>query len=136
MIIYYSAMQGETDARLLQAVETVVSAGEIKICRSVDALSGMLRQPGSRVAIAILLAANKRELLEILFLRDLLAEMKIILILPDSQPEILAKGHLLRPRFLCDQTGNFQEVAAVFNRMIHHPDIHQAAPRTVRKRNV
>ena len=128
MIIYYSAKRGATDGLLLQSLETVIPSGEMKICRSVDQLSGTLHQPGSRLAIVILLTLSRRELLDILFLRDLLGEMKIILILPDSHPETLMKGHLLRPRFLCDQTGNFQEVAAVLDRLIHHPDIRQPAP--------
>jgi hypothetical protein len=72
------------------------------------------------VEIAILLTSGIKEILDILSLRDLLWDMKIILILPDGGPDTVAKGHLLRPRFTSDCHGNFQEVAAVLKRMMEN----------------
>jgi len=120
MVMIYSAKHGEVGARLLQTVETVVPKKHITLCRTVDALSTALRQPLICAEIAILLTSGRKELLDILFLRDLLWDMKIILILPDSVPDTVAKGHLLRPRFMSDCPSNFQEVAAVLKRMMEN----------------
>jgi hypothetical protein len=70
------------------------------------------------LTVAILLASSKEELLDLLSLRDLLWDIKLILILPDSTPGSIAQGHLLRPRFLSDCGSDFVDVAAVLNLMI------------------
>jgi hypothetical protein len=48
--------------------------------------------------------------------------MKTIVILPDSNPDTVAKGHILRPRFLSYCDGDFQDVAAVLSRMIENSE--------------
>jgi hypothetical protein len=120
MVIIYSAKHGEEDERLLQTVVTVVLEKDITICRTVDALSRALRRPWSCAEIVILLTSGTKEILDILSVKDLLWDMKIILILPDSSPDTVAKGHLLRPRFMSDCQGNFQDVAAVLKRMMEN----------------
>jgi len=120
MVILYSTKHGEVRERLLQTVETVVPEKDITLCRTTDALSNALRRPWNCVEIAILLTSGIKEILDILSLRDLLWDMKIILILPDSGPDTVAKGHLLRPRFMSDCHSNFQEVAAVLKRMMEN----------------
>ena len=120
MLIIYSAKNGEEGEKLLQTIETVVPEKEITICRTIDALSRALRQPWSCAEIAILLTSGIKEILDILSLHDFLWDMKIILILPDSGPDTIAKGHLLRPRFMSDCHSNFQEVAAVLKRMMEN----------------
>jgi hypothetical protein len=118
MVILFSTSQRKSGERLQRIVEAVVSEKNVKIYRTIDALSGGLRQPRNDVSVALLLASSKIDLHELISLRDLLWDIKIILILPDSDPETIAKGHILRPRFLSDCDSNFQDVAAVLSRMI------------------
>ena len=68
--------------------------------------------------IAILLASSREELQDILSIRELLEDTKIILIVPDTNPDTVAKGHTLRPRFLSDCNSDFVDVAAVLGQMI------------------
>jgi tRNA splicing ligase len=79
-----------------------------------------LRQPLFNPTIAILLATTREELQDILSIRDLLWDIKIILIVPDMNRGTVAKGHTLRPRFLCDCNSDFVDVAAVFSLMIRN----------------
>ncbi|MEN6332381.1 MAG: hypothetical protein ABFD57_10375 [Smithella sp.] len=65
-----------------------------------------------------MLAASGKELEDILSIRELLEDAKIILIVPDTDPATLARGHTLRPRFLSDCGSDFVDVAAVLGRMI------------------
>ena len=133
MVIIYSAKQGKVGERLLQSVETVVPKKKITICRTIDALSRALRRPSSCAEIAILLTSGIEEILDIISLRDLQWDMKIILILPDSGPDTIAKGHLLRPRFMSDCHSNFQEVTAVLKRMVENLDINKKRLRMTRE---
>jgi hypothetical protein len=117
LLIYTTKTEGEGE-RLLQIIDTVVSEVNIKIYRTIDALARGLRPPRNDVNIAILLASTTQDLRDLLSIRDLLSDMKIILILPDSDPKTVAQGHSLRPRFLSDCGSDFGDVATVLNRMI------------------
>ena len=122
MIIFFSTSCGEAEERLLGVIETVVKTTDVKTYRTVDSLSRRLCQPRNGDDIAILLASSKVELhyLNLISLRNLLSDMKIILILPDSNTDTVAKGHILRPRFLSYCDGDFQDVVAVLSRMIEN----------------
>ena len=129
MVILFSTSQRKSGERLQRIVEAVVSEKNVKIYRTIDALSGGLRQPRNDVSVALLLASSRMDLHELVSLRDLLWDIKIILILPDSDPETIAKGHILRPRFLSDCDSNFQDVAAVLSRMIKNSDTNKKLER-------
>ena len=118
MVIFYSTRRGKPGERLLKIIQTVVPGKETKICRDIDALSKVLQQPRITEAIAILHAAGRSELPDIFSLRELLWNIKLILVLPNSSTDTVAKGHGLGPRFISYHDGNFQDVAAVLKRMI------------------
>ena len=129
MVILFSTSKRKSGIRLQRIVETVVSKKNVTIYRTIDALSGGLRQPRNDVSVALLLASSKMDLHELVSLRDLLWDIKIILILPDSDPETIAKGHILRPRFLSYCDSNFQDVAAVLIQMIKNSDTNKKTDR-------
>jgi hypothetical protein len=118
MVIMYFSSQGEPENKLLEIIETVVPYKDIQLYRSLDALSRWLRQPRTDLDVAVLMVSNRMELHDLIALRNLLWDIKIILILPESEPDTIAEGHILRPRFLIDCHSNFYDVAAVLKRMI------------------
>jgi len=122
MIILFSPSQRKSGERLQRIAETVVSEKNVIIYRTIDALSEGLRQPRNDVSVALLLASSRMDLYKLVSLRDLLWDIRIILILPDGDPETIAKGHILRPRFLSYCDSNFQDVAAVLSQMIKNSD--------------
>ena len=119
-LLIYTTKMGGAGERLLQTVDTVVSGENVKIYWTIDGLSRRLRQPRKDVNLAILLASFKQDLVDLLSIRDLQSDMKIILILPDSDPETVAKGHMLRPRFLTYCDSDFVDVAAVLSLMVRN----------------
>lgn len=131
-LLIYTTKKESAGERLLQIIDTVVSEVYVKIYWTIDALSRGLRQPRNDVNLAILLAPSKQDLLDLLSIRDLLWDMKIILILPDSDPDTVAQGNTLRPRFSSDCDSDFQDVAAVLSRMIVNLDIRKKAGTTCR----
>jgi hypothetical protein len=118
IIFFYSAVCKEPGERLLRIVEKAAPGKNIEICRDVATLSNALCRPRDGERIVILLAASGKDFLDIFTLRDLLLDIKIILVLPDSDPDTLSKGHLLRPRFMIECNSDFQQVAGVIKRMI------------------
>jgi len=120
-LLIYSTKKEGAGERLQRVIELMFPHNVFEIYRSIGELSKRLRQPVLNLTIAILLASSREELLDLLSLRELLWDMKIILILPDSTPRTIAEGHLLRPRFFSDCSSDFVDVAAVLNLMISNP---------------
>jgi hypothetical protein len=118
MVMLYSASNGAQGEKLLQVLKTVVSEDDINLYQTIEALSIGLRQPRNDVNIAVLVASSKEDLGHLLSIRDTLWDMKIILIVPDSDRDTIAQGHVLRPRFLSICTSDFVDVAAVLSLMI------------------
>jgi hypothetical protein len=68
--------------------------------------------------IVILHAADRTDLDEILSIRQLLDDLRTILILPDRDHDTIAQGLTLRPRYLSFTDGDFGDVSAVLAKML------------------
>ncbi len=90
----------------------------MEIYRTIESLSQRLCQPGKNLTVAVLLATSKQELLEILSIKELLFNVRIILVLPDREEDTITKGHSLRPRFLTYADSNYGDIAAVLSKML------------------
>ncbi|NVM21185.1 MAG: hypothetical protein HWN68_05340 [Desulfobacterales bacterium] len=116
------ATETERSAQLLQgmieAIETQVPDVAEEACRTIDSFAERLRTPANRPRIAVLITASREELSEILSIKDLIHNLRIILILPDRKSDTIAQGHTLRPRFLTYADSDFSEVAAVLDKML------------------
>lgn len=120
MVILYPSLHEASAERLERIVRIVAIREEIMIYRTIKALSKGLRQLREDEYIVILNASCIGEFQDILSMRELLWDTRSILILPDNSHDTVAKGHLLRPRFMSDCQSNFQDVAAVLSRMIEN----------------
>jgi hypothetical protein len=117
VLVYSRAQRGKPE-RLVYAIEKVVPSEAIRICHSVQSLSLRLCQPGSPPEVTVLLAATKKDLAEILSVKGLLTDLRLILLLPDKREDTVSKGHSLYPRFLSYTDGDYADVAAVLQRML------------------
>ncbi|MEQ8204463.1 MAG: hypothetical protein ABRQ31_11840 [Smithellaceae bacterium] len=117
-LLIYSTTTSLKEKRLLRIIELMLPEKEFKFYRTIDDFSQRLRQPVLKQRIVILLLNSPKELEDVLSIRELLEDAKIILIVPDTNPATLARGHILRPRFLSDGRSDFVDVAAVLGRMI------------------
>jgi hypothetical protein len=117
-IIYYSAANEPSRERLQRVIEMNFPRKHIEVCRSMEALSRRLAQPIPGLLIVVLLAASREELSGIIMLKELLLDRRIILILPDDEPETASLGHMLRPRFITYRSSDYSDVSIVLGRMI------------------
>ncbi len=108
-------MRGESDAmRSLHYIPLVNTAGKklreiVKIhfpertrtiCQSIDDLTARLRQPRLRPDVTVLFPSDGESLEEIIAIRPLFCDQRIILILPDTEEDLAAKALGLHPRYL------------------------------------
>lgn len=117
LILYANGSNGAGE-RLQHMVELMAPQEQVETFITVDGLDRKLRQPAHGVAIAVLLTTSKKELLELYSLKDLLNDVKIILILPDSESETLTIAHKLLPRFTSYLDSDFKDVGAVLQKMV------------------
>ncbi len=117
-ILYYTSLNKGAGERLQRIVEPLAEKMDFEIYRSIPGLTLRLTLPKYDVAVAVLLANNKKALLDLLSIRDLLSDIPIILILPDRQYDTVSKGHKLHPRFLSYVDCDFSDVCAVLKKMI------------------
>jgi hypothetical protein len=99
-------------------IEDVVPNENTEIYSTIDTLGKRLRRPSYNIAIAVLLISSREELRDVLSIRHLFGNIKIVLILPDRNNETIVIGHKLRPRFLSYTDSDFIDVAVVLENML------------------
>jgi hypothetical protein len=91
---------------------------DMEIYRDVMGLMERLRHPLDDPAIAVLVADSTEGLKELLLLRYLLRNVRIILVLPDRESATVSKGHDMQARFLTFIDNDPAEVALVLSKMV------------------
>jgi hypothetical protein len=91
---------------------------EVELYRNASDLMERLRHPLHDPAIAVLVAESRQCLEELLVLRHLFRNARIILILPDRESSTISKGHGLHARFLSYIDSDPAEVALVLGKMV------------------
>jgi len=106
--------------KLESLITGCLSKERIVICHDIDVFSRGLRHALNET-VGVILIHTHQELHEIMLLGDILWSIRTILILPDSNPETISRGHAIRPRFLTFQDGDLNEVVTVLRRMTGSP---------------
>lgn len=111
--------------RLLKVIGQSVPGQRIEICHSVQKLSERLRKPVFNVSVIVLFVTNEENLEEILKFKDYFEDLRTIIILPDSDPSLIKKAHILRPRYVTWADDDFSSVGAILKRLtdLHHRSI-------------
>jgi hypothetical protein len=89
-------------------------------CTSLMALDKQLRKPLGPSSIGIMIPSDDDELADLIGMRHLLRDMRVILILPPgARPDMgHTLAHMLRPRFITRTDENLDEVTAVLRKMM------------------
>lgn len=118
LILYLSDKNGPGE-KLLGIVKRALPEQPIDVCHSIDELAGRLHQPICDVGICVLYAASRADLMEMIYLSDILGELRVVLVLPDNQPEMLEKAHRLRPRFIVSTASDLQHLEGVLRKLMN-----------------
>jgi hypothetical protein len=121
--IVYIPSENGLERRFRTLLEMAVSNKKFEICRSIGELSAKLIIPFSSVKVAVFFALSREEIMGILSLGDLMADVKSILILPDDDRDTIMKAHTLRPRYVTCADCDPIDIVTVFKRMIDLYDV-------------
>ncbi len=119
-VLFYLPVTSKIDARIQEVVEMAGSMAKTEVFRSIKDLSVRLCRPAGSPTIAVLLAGNKIDLVDFAFIRNLLSDTPIILVLPDREESTAIIGYGLVPRFLTYMDSNLMEVGAVLEKMLEN----------------
>jgi len=119
-VLFYLPVTSKINAKIQEVVEMVKPMAKTEVFRSIKDLSIRLCRPDDSPTIAVLLAGNKIDLVDFAFIRNLLSDTPIILVLPDREESTATIGYALVPRFLTYMDSNLMEVGAVLEKMIKY----------------
>lgn len=117
-ILFYSCSKDGPGKNVKKILDELIPEKKLEIHQSVDSLSQRLKKKTFDIDIAVLLASSKKELSDLLSIRDQLIDQRIILILPDREKHTISQGHSLYPRFLSYADSNFKNFFAVLVKML------------------
>ena len=116
-LLLYSGGESEDNKRLEAAVHSVIPRGQIELFKSLADLGERLRTPVEPDSIAVLSAADQKELRQMQSLRGLLPEIYVVLVVPDRKKSTIELAHLLLPRFLSQKKDDFGDLSKVLDKM-------------------
>ena len=122
-VLIYAAsvdMDGMDGKYLKKLLKTLAVKNQPEIYFAIETLIERLRKPLGQNFIGILIPGDQRELSNLITIRHLFRDMRIILVLPDNEEATVSRGHYLRPRFLTYADSNFSDVIAVMDNMMTH----------------
>ncbi|MHB8910962.1 MAG: hypothetical protein ACYDAA_18965 [Syntrophales bacterium] len=128
-VLFYSASLKGIGKRFFRVILSHIPQDRIEICRSIAALDSRLHKPLGGLTIAAFHIHSGDELEELIGRRDLLADFRTILILPDSEEGTIACGHLLRPRFVIYGDSDLPDASVILGKMLQ--GYRKAAPEPV-----
>jgi hypothetical protein len=116
-LIVYIPQRYKPGRRLQKMVGHLNWQDTIEIFYTLKRFLSRLRQPNGDEDIAVIMASSTKELDELVVNKDLLSSCRLILILQDDKEKTIAKGHLLRPRFLSYRDQDFTALSSVLQKM-------------------
>ena len=117
-VLYYGTTTNGAGKRLHKAIESVVPIEDIEVYRDIEALGRRLRLPTCDLSISVFFTKNKADLFDLILIKKLLLNLRILLVLPDGDNETITMGHTLFPRFLTYADSDFKDVEAVLKKII------------------
>ena len=117
-LLYYRPPQNIVAEKLQFVLESEIPDQQLEIFYSIEGLSDRLSQSVRGNCTAVILAENTSDLENLFTLKNLLKDIRIILILPDRTEEIISMGYKLHPRFSSYMDSELSEVVVVLKKMI------------------
>jgi hypothetical protein len=116
--IHYANNKSEAGKILYQTLQRAFKKSWMKRCRTFAELSKRLHEPLYDVCAAVLLINDRKELAEILSLKDILLDIKLIIIFSSQAAISSLEVMTLRPRFLTWTDADLSQVVEVLGSMM------------------
>jgi len=117
-LIVYKKTKDSAEGQLQVLFESLVSKQNIDIYHSLVPLKQKILRTSYAEGIVILIAEKRDDLSELVPILELFRKLRIILVLPDREPETIQIGYRLEPRFMSFIDRGHSEIKAVLQKML------------------
>jgi hypothetical protein len=118
MLLLYAKTRNDIFQQLVQIIDSRVSGACLENYSNPEELFQRLRRPRLNIKIAVFSIGSTAELDRLLTVRDLLADMRLVLVLADKDPRTLSKAHALAPRFITFDDAGVAPLVSVVEKMM------------------
>jgi hypothetical protein len=118
-LLFYAKKDDPTGKRLFDFINAFLPrpGHGLDGFETLDDLSARLRLPLESGTVAILFAADRKELERLQALRDILRDIHVILVVPDLRERTVELAHRLLPSFLSTKDGDFADIEKVLAKL-------------------
>jgi hypothetical protein len=127
--IIYEKKSGIIAGQIMGLIKASAAENKTEIYHTIKTLSQRLTRPVDGLAIMVLIAGDRKDLLNIIAAQKLFGLIRIIIILPDREEESVKIGYKLQPRFLTYVNGDISEVHAVLRKLLQLSETNERIPK-------
>jgi len=117
-LLFFSPAQDETHRILDGLLRNIIHRERLLTCSSIEQLRRAMIHGSYDLLAGVFFPRTQLDLSDLLKMREHFRDLPIVLILPDSSADTIARGHGLRPRFLTYADADFHELMAVVTRIL------------------
>jgi len=116
-VFFLMALPSEEGRALLGAVGSLVTDGRLEVFSNLADFEARMRGLKRPRSMAIVWSPTRRDLRALAGMSDLLADLRLLLVLPDDRTETVALAHKLRPAYVSYVDDGISEIVAVLGRL-------------------
>ena len=119
VLLYTQGADGRA-GRIKSVLQGVVNEESIEAFHRIQDLTNYFcsPRPADGLTIGVFAVDDHDHLRELVARRELIAKVRIILVLPDRTPETIAAGHSLQPRFITYRDSDLEKIGSVLRKII------------------
>lgn len=125
MLLFYAAQKNHVVDALESLLSEHLPPHKLSYCHTLDALEKRLRRPRRDLEIILSCVYDTMEMARLTELRSLLADLRLLLVLPGRDEDTVAWAHQLGPRFVAYGDHSVAQMSAVLEKMLHTPSSFQ-----------
>jgi hypothetical protein len=116
-LLLYAPVSQDVRERVVSTLEPVLPEDSMRVCSTIDNLYRNLQTSKQHLTIAVLVLSNRKDLMKLRSIRPMFRDVRILLVLPDTEEETIAMAHRFQPRYLTFIDKNIPALATVVERM-------------------
>ena len=118
MVLVYAKAKNGVSSGLNQVLNGSSCGVRLETYSDLDDVFQRLRQPRLNLKIGVLAIDSEAELDRLLTIRELLSDMRLVLVLSDKDPQTVSKAHALAPRFITFSDAGIDPLVSVVEKMM------------------
>jgi hypothetical protein len=113
MILFFA----HQNDRVVETLQKQLADLTIERFRSVESIAKRLSRPCHGLEIALMVVCDGDEMIQIAGIHNLIRDLRLVLVLPGHDPEMVSMAHKLGPRFIAYADNGFEQAIAVVRKM-------------------